>query len=375
MEFLHAADAAFIDERYDDAIEGYNAAADEIPGNAEIYTRRAAAHLKLGNYTAAKKDASLSIKMRPAPMSYVRKGRACFALEEWSEARTAFGSALDLDRGANVAVKTVEMQRWIRKCDAELASAGTAASSAVGSAALPPQNARPDAPAAAPPKPDASRIRHEWYQTQTHVVVSVLVRGVSAEQCAVGFDAAAVDVSIKLDGSSEYQLSLQLFQKIVPSECKWSVGGAKLELKLKKAAPGKWEALEGDGDGGLESFNAVPPPPPAAAASSSSSSAAAADADAAPSKKVYSGSSRDWDKIDADLTKAEAEEKPEGEEALNKLFREIYKNANEDTRRAMNKSFQTSGGTVLSTNWDEVGTKDYEKEKTAPDGQEWKKWG
>ena len=265
MEVLHAADAAFIDERYDAAIEGYTAAADEIPGNAEIYTRRAAAHLKLGNYTAAKKDASLSIKMRPAPMSYVRKGRACFALEEWSEARTAFGSALDLDRGANVAVKTVEMQRWIRKCDAELASAGTAASSAVGSAALPPQNARPDAPAAAPPKPDASKIRHEWYQTQTHVVVSVLVRGVSAEQCAVGFDAASVDVSIKLDGSSEYQLSLQLFQKIVPSECKWSVGGAKLELKLKKAAPGKWEALEGDGDGGLESSTPCrsrrPPPP------------------------------------------------------------------------------------------------------------------
>ena len=27
----------------------------------------------------------------------------------------------------------------------------------------------------------------------------------------------------------------------------------------------------------------------------------------------------------------------------------------EDTRRAMMKSFQTSGGTVLSTNWDEVG--------------------
>ena len=42
--------------------------------------------------------------------------------------------------------------------------------------------------------------------------------------------------------------------------------------------------------------------------------------------------------------------------------------ANEETRRAMNKSFQTSGGTVLSTNWDEVGTTDYEKERQAPNG-------
>ena len=89
-------------------------------------------------------------------------------------ARTAF---VDLDRGANVAVKTVEMQRWIRSATPS-ASAGTP--SAVGSAALPPQNARPDA-RAAPPKPDASKIRHEWYQTQTHVVVSP--RGVSP-RCA-----------------------------------------------------------------------------------------------------------------------------------------------------------------------------------------------
>lgn len=40
----------------------------------------------------------------------------------------------------------------------------------------------------------------------------------------------------------------------------------------------------------------------------------------------------------------------------------------------MIKSYQTSGGTVLSTDWGEVAKKDYEgKDRpSAPDGQEWR---
>ena len=106
----------------------------------------------------------------------------------------------------------------------------------------------------------------------------------------VDFSETEVDVSIQLESSAEYCLCLGLFQKVVAKECKYSVSNAKVELKLKKQLPGKWESLEGTGDCEVQSMNAAPP-------------VAISDADAAPSKKVYSGSSKDWNSIEADLKK------------------------------------------------------------------------
>merc|ERR1712070_242976 len=82
----------------------------------------------------------------------------------------------------------------------------------------------------------------------------------------------------------------------------------------------------------------------------------------------------DWTELDKQIEKEEEEEKPEGNDALQALFKQIYSNGDDATKRAMMKSYQTSGGTVLSTNWKEVAEKNYEKEIEAPKGQEVKRW-
>ncbi|URD94440.1 suppressor of G2 allele of SKP1 [Musa troglodytarum] len=79
----------------------------------------------------------------------------------------------------------------------------------------------------------------------------------------------------------------------------------------------------------------------------------------------------DWDKLEAEVKKEEKEEKLDGDAALNKLFRDIYQGGDEDMRRAMMKSFVESSGTVLSTNWKDVGSR--KLEGTPPDGMEIKK--
>lgn len=81
---------------------------------------------------------------------------------------------------------------------------------------------------------------------------------------------------------------------------------------------------------------------------------------------------KDWDKVATQIANEEKDEKLEGEAALNQLFQQIYGDGSDEVRKAMNKSFVESGGTVLSTNWDEV--RRGHVDCKPPDGMEWKNW-
>lgn len=66
---------------------------------------------------------------------------------------------------------------------------------------------------------------------------------------------------------------------------------------------------------------------------------------------------KDWNKLESELKKEEKDEKLDGDAGLNKFFQDIYAGCDEDSRRAMNKSFQESNGAVLSTDWKEISKK------------------
>lgn len=52
-----------------------------------------------------------------------------------------------------------------------------------------------------------------------------------------------------------------------------------------------------------------------------------------------SHTTRDWDKLAANVTEEEKNENLEGDAALNKFFQNIYADASDETKKAMMKSF------------------------------------
>ncbi|KAI8899573.1 SGS domain-containing protein, partial [Globomyces pollinis-pini] len=194
-------------------------------------------------------------------------------------------------------------------------------------------------------------IRHEWYQTDSHVMISIFIKNLKADQVVVDIVDRSLTVSVKLDGSRESQLDFDpLFLPIIPAESSFAILSTKIEVKLKKASMGtRWELLQGNGSDILSTMNSsVNDAPPAYPSSS---------------KKKH-----DWNKLE----KSVEEEKAEGEQALNQLFQQIFKDGSDETKRAMMKSFQESGGTCLSTDWSKVGKE--KVEITPPEGMVAKKY-
>ncbi|XP_004708025.1 protein SGT1 homolog [Echinops telfairi] len=272
-------------------------------------------------YTDAVADAKKSLKLNPNnSTAMLRKGICDYHEKNYAAALESFAEGLKLDS------KYQNYTLYLKMCFLML----TGSESEVTT--------------------HQPKIKYDWYQTESQVIITLMIKNVQKNDVNVEFSEKELCALVKLPSGEDYNWKLRLLHPILPEQSTFKVLSTKIEIKMKKPEALRWEKLEGQGD--------VPKP-----------------AQLPDVKNSYPSSShytRNWDKLVGEIKEEEKNEKLEGDAALNKLFQQIYSDGSDEVKRAMNKSFMESGGTVLSTNWSDVGKR--KVEINPPDDMEWKKY-
>ncbi|XP_056277019.1 protein SGT1 homolog isoform X2 [Pseudoliparis swirei] len=280
---------SFMDEDPQKALEELNEALQGDADNAEWLCQRAYVHILLKNYSCAIDDAKKAQQLTPSlPLAFMRTGIAEYHLSHYESAHAAFTEGHQLD----VSDKSFEI--WIKRCE-EMMGEQTQSDS---------DNRTP----AAPP------VKHDWYQTESQVIVTVMAKNVPKDGVCVNFMEKELSATIQLASEENYNLDLHLLHPVVPQQSSFKILTTKVEFKMKKTDAIRWEKLEGEGQSNIKHFNPNQCPP-------------------------SSHVTCKWDKLVVAIGEEEKTEKLEGDAALNKLFQQIYCDGTDEVKKAMNKSF------------------------------------
>lgn len=204
------------------------------------------------------------------------------------------------------------------------ASTDAAAAPVEPAESVPAETKTKTAPAAVPAtaRPKIQNLRYEWFDSGSAIQIEIYVKKINAD--SVSIEAVGDELRVSFTDSNQFEYSWEmvpLFEAI--AGCEHRVYGTKLELTLAKSDTAvHWSAL---------TKPASTPEEPTVQFS-----------------KVRLDASQDDDDEDHDAND------PDG------FFKKLYAGADEQTRRAMMKSFSESNGTSLSMNWDEVSQKRWE---------------
>ncbi|XP_069614295.1 protein SGT1 homolog isoform X4 [Ranitomeya imitator] len=321
---------SYITENPQRSLEELTKALQEKSDDAEYYSQRAYAHILLHNYNDAVLDAKRSLELQPNNASaFLRKGEAEFHLKNYSAAQDTFKQGQTLNSSAS------SFSSWIMMCEEKL-----------NRSSCPELLQSCD-------QTKAARYRHDWYQTESQVIVTVMMKNVQKEDVHLQFAERQLTLNVNLPSDENYNLTLFLFHSIVPEQSTFKVLSTKIEIKMKKTEALRWDKLEGQAEQQLKHFTPDKPE----------------TMHKYPSSSHYT---KNWDKLVGEIKEEEKNENLEGDAALNHLFQQIYSDGSDEVKRAMNKSFMESGGTVLSTNWSEVGKR--KVDVNPPDDMEYKKF-
>ena len=328
----------FIFDDFENAIKKIDSVLSKFPSSPSKNSYilfKAICKYKQGKYEDALKDMDILEKDESYKKDfnyYLSRGKVLFYLSKFVECKMTLNNALHLISSADKESLTL-LTPWLNKADVELKEGGVINYNVTNVGEL--------------------KVIYNWIQTGTNITVDVTSNH-NLNAYDIKINKKSIEFIDKKEGALKY--SINLTNGIVPEKSSYKITSAmKCKLELQKEVENfNWVNLEVNKDD--NSLNN-------------------------PKDKVvhgyYPSSSKvkkDWSQLDKEIDEQEKEDATkDGNEGMWRLFRDIYAKGNEETRRAMIKSFQTSGGTVLSTNWNEVKDKDYEgKDRPeAPQGQEW----
>ncbi|KAK2949141.1 putative SGT1 like protein [Blattamonas nauphoetae] len=188
--------------------------------------------------------------------------------------------------------------------------------------------------------------KYEFFQSEETLTFNLYVKQLKAEECHVELSEGQFTFTFRPPNSDSQAITLYTYARIQTTPPRVSIKGTKAEIVFQKEDKFVWPGFERNPDQPLGVDGTF---------------SQSIDQSTSSTAKLYPSSKgkKDWDALAQEVAKQEEEEKKNhsGEESLNDLLKGIFDKADPDTRRAMMKSFQESNGTVLSTNWNEVGAK------------------
>ncbi|CCE87292.1 Piso0_005840 [Millerozyma farinosa CBS 7064] len=351
-KLISEGDKQLHEKDYLSAIATFTSALKEAPKALQAFLKRATAYQKMSKYENAKRDiadafeiANQRGKREDIGECYFKLGLVLYAEKD------IVGALKNFERAVEYGCRETTASTWKTKVEYEVKKqqenktipekSGDSPGSSSTSQAQPEQKVVQNTNSV------KEKIKDDWYQSSDKVIITVYAKGVKESDVEFKADESSVSISFPTAAGSEYQFEINtLFSTIDPQASAFKVYSTKIEVSLQKKEAVKWSSL----------------------ARAEEASTPSTEPSATPKPLSYPTSSKkaiNWSSFDI-------QDEEEADKGETDFFAQLYKNTDDDTRRAMMKSYVESNGTVLTTNWEEARAKKFET--SPPEGMVAKKW-